>query len=78
VRFGEETPPERFLQFDEPVTADGDDAEIVWSSLAALELAAAPVHANAVRDDSEVGLDDLRELDDIRQDGGPPSVELQR
>jgi hypothetical protein len=64
---------ERGFQFDEPVTAEGDDADIVRDFLTARELAAAADAGTADPEDIEVALEDLREIHDyITQDRAAP------
>ncbi|MGZ4376432.1 MAG: hypothetical protein ACXVR9_16870 [Gaiellaceae bacterium] len=64
---------ERGFQLDEPVTAEGDDADIVRDFLAARELAATADAGSADPEDIEVALEDLREIHDyITQDRAAP------
>jgi hypothetical protein len=73
VRLVETMLRERGFQLDEPVTAGGDDADIVRDFLAARELAAAAETGGADPEDVEVALEDLREIHDyITQDRAPP------
>ena len=73
VRLVEAILRERGFQLDEPVTAEGHDAEIVRDFLAARELAAAAETGGADPEDVEVALEDLREIHDyITQDRASP------
>ena len=73
VRLVETILRERGFQLDEPVTAEGQDADIVRDFLAARELAAAAQTGSADPEDVEVALEDLREIHDyITQDRVPP------
>ena len=64
---------ERGFQLDEPVTAEGEDADIIADYLAACEVASAAQEANVDLEDVQVALDDLREIYDyITQDRAPP------
>jgi hypothetical protein len=64
---------ERGFQLDEPVTAEGHDADVVRDFLAARELAAAAQTGSADPEDVEVALEDLREIHDyITQDRAAP------
>jgi hypothetical protein len=64
---------ERGFQLDEPVTAEGDDADIVRGFLTARELAAAADAGSADPEDVEIALEDLREIHDyITQDRAAP------
>jgi hypothetical protein len=73
VRTVEQMLRERGFQIDEPVTAEGDDADIMRDFLAARELASAAERAGLDQDDVDVALDDLREIYDyITQDRAAP------
>jgi hypothetical protein len=64
---------ERGFQLDEPVTAEGEDADMIADYLAAREVARAAQEAQVDLEDVEVALDDLREIYDyITQDRAPP------
>jgi hypothetical protein len=73
VRFIEQMLRERGFQLDEPVTEEGEDADIIRDYLAARELAVAAEVGSAEPEDIEVALDDLREIYDyLTQDRAPP------
>ena len=73
VRLVEAMLRDRGFQLDEPVTAEGDDADIVRDFLAARELAASAETGGADPEDVEVALEDLREIYDyITQDRAAP------
>ena len=73
VRFVEEMLRDRSFDIDEPVTAEGDDADIIRNYLAARELAAAAEQGSADPDDIEAALDNLREIYEyITEDRSPP------
>jgi hypothetical protein len=64
---------ERDFQLDEPVTAEGDDADIVWDFVGASEIAEAAERGELEREDVLVALDDLREIYDfLVADRAPP------
>jgi hypothetical protein len=64
---------ERGFQLEEPVTAEGDDVDIVRNFVAARELAAAAESGSADPEDVVVALEDLREIHDyITQDRAAP------
>jgi hypothetical protein len=72
VRLVETILRERGFQLDEPVTAEGYDADIVRDFLATSELAAAAETDSADPEDVEVALEELREIHDyIAQDRAP-------
>ena len=73
VRFIEQMLRERGFQLDEPVTEEGEDADIIRDYLAARELAVAAEVGSVEPEDIEVALDDLREIYDyVAQDRAPP------
>jgi hypothetical protein len=64
---------ERGFQLDEPVTAAGEDADVVRAFLAAREIAAASEHGGADPDDVATALQDLQEIYDyVVNDRVPP------
>ena len=64
MRFVEQMLGERSFQLDDPVTAEGEDADIIRNYLAARELAVAAEQGSPDPEDVEVALDDLREIYD--------------
>jgi hypothetical protein len=62
VRFVEQMLNERGYEPGEPVTAEGDDAEIIRSFQAARELSNAAEQGVLPPEDVTVALDDLREI----------------
>jgi hypothetical protein len=73
VRFVEELLRARGFQLDEPVTAEGNDADVVRDLLAARDIAAAAEEGPLDPEDVETALEDLREIYDyVVQDRAPP------
>ena len=73
VHFVEQLLEERGFQLDEPVTAEGDDPEVVRDFLAAREIAAAAEDGGADRDDVATALEHLQEIYDyVVNDRVPP------
>ena len=62
VRFVEQMLVERGFQLDEPVTAEGEDREIVDDFLAARDLARRADTSELEREDVDVALRNLREI----------------
>jgi nucleoside-diphosphate-sugar epimerase len=62
VRFVEQMLRERQIPLDEPVTAEGDDPDIIRDFLAARDVANAAEAGAAAREDVMVALDNLREI----------------
>jgi len=73
VRFVRQLLEERGFQLDEPVTAEGEDPDVVRDFLAAHEIAVAAAGGSADRDDVATALGDLQEIYDyIVDDRAPP------
>jgi hypothetical protein len=73
VRFVGEMLRERQFELDEPVTEEGQDADIVRSYLAAREIARAAERTDVDPEDVMVALEGLSEIYDyIIQDRAPP------
>jgi hypothetical protein len=73
VRLVEQMLRDRGFELEEPVTAEGEDADIIRDYLAARELAEAAERGSADAEDVEVALEDLRDIYDyIVQDRAPP------
>jgi hypothetical protein len=73
VRFVGDMLRERGYDLEEPVTAEGDDFDMIKDYLAAGDLAAAAEQGSADPEDIDVALDDLREIYEyISEDRGPP------
>jgi hypothetical protein len=73
VRLVEQMLRDRGFELDEPVTAEGEDADIIRDYLAARELAGAVERGSADAEDVEVALENLRDIYDyIVQDRAPP------
>jgi hypothetical protein len=73
VRFIEQLLRERGFQLDEPVTEEGEDADIIRAYLAARELAVAAEGGSAEPEDVEVTLGDLSDIYEyVAQDRAPP------
>ena len=62
VRFVQQMLGERGFELREPVTAEGQDAEVVRDYLAAREVADAVERGGAEPEDISVALDNLREI----------------
>jgi nucleoside-diphosphate-sugar epimerase len=62
VRFVEQMLRERQIPLDEPVTAEGDDPDIIRDFLAARDVANAAEAGAAAPEDVMVALDNLREI----------------
>jgi hypothetical protein len=62
VRFVEQMLRERGIPLDDPVTAEGDDPDIIRDFLAAREVANAVEAGTAEPEDVVVALDNLREI----------------
>jgi hypothetical protein len=73
VRFVQQVLEERGFQLDEPVTAQGEDPDVVRDFLAAREIAAAAEEGGADPDDVATALEDLQEIYDyVVNDRAPP------
>src|SRR5437868_4517955 len=73
VRFVEQMLAERGFDLSEPVTAEGEDPDIVKDFLAAREIARAAEAGTAEPDDVAVALEDLQEIYDyLVGDRAPP------
>jgi hypothetical protein len=73
VRFVGQMLAERAFQLDEPVTAEGEDADMIRSFLAARDVAEAVETREAEPEDVAAALEDLEEIHDyLVSDRAPP------